>query len=56
MLHTTLVKDQFVKIGEAIVYLKEIKDLTGKPKVVLSIEAPKEIKIQFDQTKRTSIN
>lgn len=56
MLHTTLVKGQFLKIGEAFIHLDEIKDLSGKgqPKVVLSVDAPHYVPIEFDQRKSKS--
>jgi len=58
MLHTSLVKGQFIKVGEAHIQLKEIKDINGNgtPKIVLCIDAPRYIPIEFDQRKSTSIN
>jgi len=58
MLHTSLVKGQFIKVGEAHIQLKEIKDTTGKgtPKIVLCIDAPQSVLIEFDHRKSASIN
>lgn len=54
MLRTALKEGQFVKVGEAIIWAEEISDSAGRKKVRLAIEAPKEVKIQFDKTKRDS--
>ena len=53
MLHTSLVKGQFIRVGEAHIQLKEIKDINGKgtPKIVLCIDAPQSVQIEFDQRK-----
>lgn len=54
MLYTDLKINQHIKIGEAEIKLIGIRDCDSQPKIRLQIQAPKSVKIEFDDNKRKS--